>query len=117
MCRVRRELSNEYLLAKFGFDTAENESLKVCLISFNFQVMGFNFHILNRYSAPVAASCIRRIAPRGIPAPGTAKITTSDNNSASVRSLMDGGKSVGETWVLVVQELVERRRVRENVAV
>ena len=25
--------SNEYLLAKFGFDTAENESLKVCLIS------------------------------------------------------------------------------------
>ena len=24
------ELSNEYLLAKFGFDTAENEPLKVC---------------------------------------------------------------------------------------
>ena len=24
MCRSRRELSNEYLLAKFGFDTAEN---------------------------------------------------------------------------------------------
>ena len=37
--------SNEYLLAKFGFDTAENESLKVCLILFDFQVMGFNFHI------------------------------------------------------------------------
>ena len=31
--------------AKFGFDTAENESLKVCLISFKFQVMGFNIHI------------------------------------------------------------------------
>ena len=28
MCRSRRELSNEYLLAKFGFDTAENEPLK-----------------------------------------------------------------------------------------
>ena len=27
-----KELSNEYLLAKFGFDTAENEPLKVCLI-------------------------------------------------------------------------------------
>ena len=25
MCRSRRELSNKYLLAKFGFDTAENE--------------------------------------------------------------------------------------------
>ena len=29
-CRSRQELSNEYLLAKFGFDTAENEPLKVC---------------------------------------------------------------------------------------
>ena len=28
-CRSRRELSNAYLLAKFGFDTAENESFKV----------------------------------------------------------------------------------------
>ena len=26
MCRSRRKLSNAYLLAKFGFDTAENES-------------------------------------------------------------------------------------------
>ena len=31
-CRSRRELSNsnEYLLAAFGVDTAENEPLKVC---------------------------------------------------------------------------------------
>ena len=29
-CRSRQELSNEYFLAKFGFDTAENESSKVC---------------------------------------------------------------------------------------
>ena len=27
-CRSRQELSNEYLLAKFGVDTAENEPLK-----------------------------------------------------------------------------------------
>ena len=27
--RARRELSNAYLLAKFGFDTAENEPFKV----------------------------------------------------------------------------------------
>ena len=29
MCRSRRELSNAYLLAKIGVDTAENESLEV----------------------------------------------------------------------------------------
>ena len=28
LCRSRRELSNEYLDAKFGFDTAENEPCK-----------------------------------------------------------------------------------------
>ena len=33
MCRSRRELSNEYLLAKFGFNTAENEPCKVCPLS------------------------------------------------------------------------------------
>ena len=33
MCRSRRELSNDYLLAKFGFDTAENEPCKVCPLS------------------------------------------------------------------------------------
>ena len=32
MCRTRRELSNKYLLAKFGFDTAENEPCEVCPI-------------------------------------------------------------------------------------
>ena len=29
MCRSRQELSNKHLLTKFGFDTAENEPLKV----------------------------------------------------------------------------------------
>ena len=33
LCRSRRELSNAYLLAKFGFDTAENEPCKVCPLS------------------------------------------------------------------------------------
>ena len=32
MCRSRRELSNAYLLPKFGLDTAENEPCKVCPI-------------------------------------------------------------------------------------
>ena len=30
LCRSRRELSNEYVLAKFRFDTAEDEPCKVC---------------------------------------------------------------------------------------
>ena len=30
LCRSRRELSNEYLLAKFGLDTAKNEPCQVC---------------------------------------------------------------------------------------
>ena len=29
LCRSRRELSNEYLVAKIGVDTAENELLEV----------------------------------------------------------------------------------------
>ena len=33
LCRSRRELSNAYLLAKIGFDTAENEPCKVCPLS------------------------------------------------------------------------------------
>ena len=32
LCRSRGELSNAYLLAKFGFDTAENEPSKFCLV-------------------------------------------------------------------------------------
>ena len=35
MCRSRRELSNEYLLAKIGVDTAENEPLEVWGGKFN----------------------------------------------------------------------------------
>ena len=31
--RSRQELSNEYLIAKIGFDTAENEPSKVCPLS------------------------------------------------------------------------------------
>jgi hypothetical protein len=36
-CRSRRELSNAYFLAKFGFDTAENEPCQVswCFLSGN----------------------------------------------------------------------------------
>ena len=39
MCRSRRELSNAYLLANFGFDTAENDPPKVCRIPRYFEVV------------------------------------------------------------------------------
>ena len=36
MCRPRRELSNAYVLAKFRFDTAENEPSKTYVNGFTF---------------------------------------------------------------------------------
>ena len=44
LCRSRRELSNEYLLAKFGFDTAKNEPYYFELSSsreFEFELRSF----------------------------------------------------------------------------
>ena len=46
--------SNEYLIAKFGFDTAENEPLKVCLILPYLPRPEIEFS--HRYHAPAAAS-------------------------------------------------------------
>ena len=36
ICSSRQELSNEYLVAKIGFDTAENEPLKVRITDHTF---------------------------------------------------------------------------------
>ena len=33
MCRSRRDVSKEYVFAKIGFDTKENEPCKVCPLS------------------------------------------------------------------------------------
>ena len=38
LCRSRRELSNAYFLAKFGFDTAENEPSGIREIRLQFQI-------------------------------------------------------------------------------
>ena len=40
-CRSRQKLSNEYLLAKIGFDTAENEPINFHNFS---SLQGFDFH-------------------------------------------------------------------------
>ena len=44
MCRSRRELSNEYLVAKFGFDTAENDSCEVRKLKLS-EMLNLNFEI------------------------------------------------------------------------
>ena len=45
-CRSRQELSNAYLLAKFGFDTAENEASKVCYEGLSDKPTGIKAKIL-----------------------------------------------------------------------
>ena len=50
LCRSRQELSNEYLLAKFGFDTAENEPYHFVSSSsreFEFELWNFKPLICN----------------------------------------------------------------------
>ena len=54
LCRSRRELSNEYLLAKFGFDTAENEPYYFVSSSsrkFEFELWNFEPLICNPIEA------------------------------------------------------------------
>ena len=60
MCRSRRGLSNEYFLAKFGFDTAENEPCKVCPLSV--------------YISP-RSSDVSTSIPNGAPCTGTASFS------------------------------------------
>ena len=51
MCRSRRELSNAYLLAKIGVDTAENEPLEV----WGENSIQYSLHSLGRAAAGALA--------------------------------------------------------------
>ena len=65
LCRSRRELSNEYLLAKFGFDTAENEPYHFVSSSsreFEFELWNFEPFICSPGYRP-SASQPRRLRP------------------------------------------------------
>ena len=50
LCRSRRELSNEDLLAKFGFDTAENEPCEVRTFELS-EMLNLNFEISKLFFA------------------------------------------------------------------
>ena len=52
MCRSRRELSNAYLLAKIGVDTAENEPLEV----WGENSIHYSLHSLDTTRPPDAAA-------------------------------------------------------------
>jgi len=57
LCRSRRELSNAYLLAKIGVDTAENEPLEV----WGENSIQYSLHSLGAAApecCPVGAFCI-----------------------------------------------------------
>ena len=67
LCRSRRELSNEYLLAKFGFDTAENEPLKVRITDHTFDHIPSVLYVLlalltlNASHASMPCACFRGV--------------------------------------------------------
>ena len=77
LCRSRRELSNEYLFAKFGFDTAENEPCKVCPLS--------------AYRSP------RYPAPRGHSEDSPRRATEPSAPPQRPRSAMPRARSAGRT--------------------
>ena len=61
MCRSRRELSNEYLLAKIGVDTAENEPLEV----WGENSIHYSLHSLGRHPRAPRAAPAQRARPLG----------------------------------------------------
>ena len=71
LCRSRRELSNEYLLAKIGVDTAENEPLEVWRENIQYyQIVSFRPSVDDR---PTAAEALRDpwiLQSEGRPPPG-----------------------------------------------
>ena len=61
LCRSRAELSNEYLLSKFGFDTAENEPSH--FVSSSSRDLNLNSEISNRLFATQVCCKITKLKP------------------------------------------------------
>ena len=61
LCRSRRDLSNAYLLAKIGVDTAENEPLEV----WGENSIHYSLHSLGRARAHVVGVAPAGVFPRG----------------------------------------------------
>ena len=64
--RSRQELSNEYLIAKIGFDTAENEPLKVWITDLSDHTLDHIPNLLYSLASCTArytARCAARVIP------------------------------------------------------
>ena len=99
LCRSRRELSNAYLLANFGFDTAESKPCKVCPLS---SLRSDAVQALLEPAAPARAPVSRRLAPVDL----------------VVKYAVDAGAGGEEVDVAAISDVRERRlaKCRENVA-
>ena len=87
LCRSRRELSNTYFLAKFGFDTIDNEPRQVCPLS--------------AYRSPKVDSAVNCDAtPTDIlPAtPGPTPFTTLDESFCEATVGVDSCAHVSDLW-------------------
>ena len=92
-CRSRRELSNEYLIAKIGFDTAENEPLKVWgLIQFNIQSSPWS-----SAAAQAASSCESQSAGGDVFAGGDESAKAAVITARNSPSLEDKERTPGQS--------------------
>ena len=76
LCRSRRELSNEYLLAKFGFDTAENKPYHFVSSSsreFEFKLWNFEPLICSPEPPSLPTSATQTFASLAAPPPPRAR--------------------------------------------
>ena len=81
LCRSRRELSNEYLLAKIGVDTDENEPLEVWgKIQFIIHLPPYRSH-----SSSTGRAASRRLRRRCVPAVRPAGRTAAASSSGASR--------------------------------
>ena len=66
LCRSRREHSNEYLLAKFGFDTAVNEPFQVCPLSAYRSPRFDNPRAVHKMAVEAEGNWLPKVAPKKV---------------------------------------------------
>jgi len=88
LCRSRRELSNEYLLAKIGFDTAENEPLKVRITDHTFDHIPSVLYV--GFNNGASEGSKGRVLPEKYPRPHVGCTNANDSGTAEGQPLAPG---------------------------